>query len=240
MSYRALVLARTALRAVVLLVIGACATVPQRPAGRFWLVLVDASCSIDSVAGHAYTLAWRRLVDAAAPGDRIALLPVRAGVYAATVPRVDVVLPGVPGLFDSRVQRRHEIEALRTRLREVSLTGAVACSQTTPLLEAMAAAGRLLDHDPRERRVVIMSDMAEDSEGIVFKVRLPSPDDVTRHLERWEDGAPRRAWRRTAVDVVSVGHVAPPVARAVQTFWTAYFRALGADLRSYDGTLSID
>ncbi len=223
--------------ALVALLAGCASARPER-AARLWLVLVDASGSIDPKAEEIYANAWNRLLAEVSPGDQVTVLRIATGVSTQAQPVVDVTLPDAPGLLDNSVMRNREISSLIARMRNVSLVERSDRTATTPILETLATASRRLAMATRDRHVIVMSDMIEESEGLDFRHRAPDGDAMEAQLDRWLDDEGMRAWQGTQVHVVYAGGViATSTSRAIERFWRGYLAALGATVRSWNATL---
>lgn len=200
----------------------------SRGAETLTITLVDGSCSRGEANGYAQS--WRRIVDAARPGDRLVLGRIR-GDLVAFRPDVDAALPAVPYLLDNDADQRRRMNAFQQEL-DAAFTASLGepCSDRTPILDTLVGVGQFFKaSNHTSKRLVLLSDALEDAGPVRFS-KFTEADEPSALIERLrQHGAlPDLA----GVDVYVAGASAPTSSlyRTVQRFWLDLFAATGARL----------
>ena len=196
--------------------------------GSSTLVLVDGSCSRTNLA--AYRDAWQKVAIGVRGGDRLVLGRISSDLLEFR-PDLDREMAATNALFDNALDRADREKAFSQIVAEgLSKALAVPCSQRTAILDTLDVAARFLAADRRpHRRLVIMSDMLEDSEHAKFENGLQvSAWKSLLKLRREQHAIPNFAG--VEVHVVGAAASSAGLPREVQNFWTAYMAEAGASL----------
>jgi hypothetical protein len=211
-----------------LVILSAAACTSTRPA-RVILVFVDVSASVKDVA--VYRDAWLKIVSTLHPGDRLILARISDRTYTAFRPVLDCELPRFSYWRDNTLLHEARMKALHDTFAaslEESLKGAR--SRRTDVLGAFSAAEIVLKGDRRQGRLVLLSDMLEDSEAYNFEKA-----EITEEFGRRILAAASRERRLPDLGgamVYVAGASAGNNSKAweVERFWLAYAKAANADL----------
>jgi len=197
---------------------------------RFVVMFADGSCSVASRA--LYATAWSTVVTDLRPGDRVLLGRISADTYSMFEPIVDEVIPRHDWMTNALVAERKDT-AVRARLRSrFAELDAQPCAARTPLLDAMAVAGKLFAGEARRGVLVVASDMLEDGERYRFDRMHLVPQTTERILQERRQGGMLPDLSGVTVYVTGAGGPSATVARQVEVFWQEFFRATGALLAS--------
>lgn len=206
-----------------LLVAPACQKLPT----AITVVLVDGSAS--RVAVEDYVRGWQQVVESTQPGDRLVLGRIRSDTVGFR-PDFDESLPQISLMFDNVLERAKRRAAFLARAR-AGMTHALGQKplMRTPILDSLSAAEPIfVSASQTRRRLVIFSDMLEDSENARFvQMNQINAQRVIASL-RSDHALPNLA----NVEVFVVGVSAPNnhQLRRVAGFWRRYFHATGANL----------
>jgi hypothetical protein len=191
------------------------------------VVLVDQSISIPSEDRQLYAATFKRLLAVLGADDRVVLAPISDRTLTAFVPVADAVLPGSGGSLKDKealAAARSELLATFGRMLEGSR------SKKTHILDALNLCQQLFEADRqhKERWVVMLSDMLEDSESLDFERITLTPDVVQRIIQRRK--AAGTFPRLDGVRVWVAGARARDAAKMfeVKAFWGQYLKEAGA------------
>jgi len=179
----------------------------------------------------AYGDAWQAVSTEVRGGDRLALGRISSDLREFR-PDLDLERPSTNAFLDNTLDRADRDNAFSDAVAEgLSRALAVPCSARTAILDTLDVAARFLAADRRpNRRLVIMSDMLEDSDHAKFELGLSATaSKALLKLRRDQHAIPNLG----GVEVHVVGAAAPSadLARQVQEFWTAYLAEAGASLQ---------
>jgi hypothetical protein len=193
------------------------------------VVLLDGSCSRVNLA--AYRDAWTKVAAEVNPGDRLVLGRITLDVREFK-PEFDVTLPAPWALLDNPLDRDERVTAFQAQVTEAIKKALDApCSNRTAILDTLDVAAHFLVADARpRRRLIILSDMLEDSEIARFDKGLTARQAAQLLETRRRNGALPRL-NDTDVFVVGAAASSDVLRRDVQRFWTSYFEAAGARLK---------
>jgi hypothetical protein len=206
------------------------------------IVFVDFSASIQGSSRAAY----RREVETSilpflAAGDRIMIAAIHDKTLTGFRPLVEATLPPMPqfnGFVDNTLkhaQQVKETERLIATTRQ-QLKGDVAstfakplASRYTDIFSSLAMAEKYFDGDPRQKVLVLMSDMIEDNPPYKFDAMRWRPGDSGKLIN--ELAAKRLIPDLSGVCVYVSGASAGTAALAghIGGFWQAYFARARAD-----------
>ena len=198
---------------------------------KFVAVLVDVSMSVSDDDRKIYVATFGRMIDALGPEDRVVLVPVSDRSLTGFVANVDVVLPKDSGSLRDKERLQHARSDLNGAFL-ARLDGAK--SKKTFLLDGFNVCQQLFEADKgkkrKERWIIVLSDMLEDSDYGDFERMKLTSDVVSTLLER------RRAAgslpRLDGVRVWVAGARAKNMAKfnEVREFWERYLKETGARL----------
>jgi hypothetical protein len=219
---------RVAAMILALAMLSAVSCTSARP-GRVILVFVDVSASVKDIG--VYRDAWSKIVSSLQPGDRLVLARISDHTYTAFRPALDYEIPAFSFWRDNRLIHEERMKALHATFAatlDESLKGAR--SRRTDVLGAFSAAEIVFKQDRRQPRLVLLSDMLEDSEAYNFE-KAQMTEEFSRRIVA-AASAERRLPDLGGAVVYVAGASAQNNTKAweVERFWLAYAKAVNADL----------
>ena len=219
-----------------------------RPTGRCIVVLVDHSQS----TSDDHDLVQRtiqKILSAVQDGDRFLLAPITAASGEDSKRTIDVELP--PSFPDIswnqepiryRKEKRNHDEQVLTRRTELqagveSLLSEPHSALRTTIIEALRTLKPLFRTEKRDKYLIIVSDMVEDSDIANFDRQLPAPGFAPREVERQRSNGILPDLAGVSVYVAGALASPPGKAAAIEKFWTDYLTGTGAVVRVYSRVL---
>jgi hypothetical protein len=211
--------------------------------GMAVVVFIDFSQSVGSedLAG------FRREIDqdilpSLAAGDRLLIAPIHDRTLTDFRPLLDANLPPKPrfsGWLDNVMKFNRQTKEVESRVTHVKdkVAADVArvfakgrSSPYTDVLSSMLIAQKLFHDETRQKVLIIMSDMIEDSPAYRFDQISWSPATIEKMLGEMEAKSliPKLPGVCIYVSGASAGSAA--MAEHIGRFWQAYFRRTGADM----------
>lgn len=194
-------------------------------------VLVDLSASVSESDRQVYMGTFERLLRVVVSNDRVVLVPITDRSLSEFIAKTDVVLPEDGGSLKDKERLRHARSDLSAAFLK-QLDGAH--SKKTYLLDGLNVCQQLFESDSlhKERWIVVLSDMLEDSDyGDFEKIKLTGQT-VNKIIERRK--AAGSLPRLEGVRVWVAGARAKDAAKfnEVKEFWVRYLREAGARLEA--------
>jgi hypothetical protein len=204
-------------------------TAPQP--SRVIIILVDMSGSADQARRTVCKEAFEKIYKNLRQGDRVVVGTITSHSYIDFKPTVDEEIPKKT-VWDNRLQFERNLTKTKENIRrEVNkLLSTKGGSPLTEILDSLNIADTIF-HDEKERQkiLVILSDMIEDSKEYKFdhdKITEEYIDKVVRY-RREKNLMPNLSGVKVYVAGASAAD--SNTFRAVQTFWARYFAQSKAD-----------
>lgn len=224
---RVLVLLGTALlTALLFLFASGCTSIPSP---RVVLVFVDISASVKDFA--AYRDAFSRVVSNLHPGDRVILAQISDCTYTGFRPLLDYEIPRFSYWRDNKLVFEKDREALKVQFgAALDSSLSVPRSQKTDIFGALLESGKVFKNVRRERVLVLLSDMLEDSDGTNFETLAITDTFTNRFLADAKREGSLPDLSSATVYVAGASARSTRKASEVEKFWAAYFKAANARL----------
>ena len=198
---------------------------------RLIIILVDMSASADQARRTVCKEAFEKIYQNLRYGDRVVVGTITSQSYIDFKPIVDEEIPK-KSVWDNRLQFERNLTHSKEKIRsEVNkLFSQKQGTLLTEVLDSLSIADTIF-HDEKERQkvLVILSDMIEDSkEGKFDKDKIT--DEYINHIIRSRQKnnlVPNLA--KVKVYVAGASAADSDKFRAIQAFWARYFTESGAD-----------
>ena len=198
---------------------------------RLIVILVDMSASADQARRTVCKEAFEKIYQNLRQGDRVVVGTITSQSYIEFKPTVDEEIPKKT-VWDNRLQFERALANAKDKIRrEVNkLLSQKQGTLLTEILDSLNIAD-IIFHDEKERQkiLVILSDMIEDSkEGKFDKDKIT--DEYINHVIRSRQKnklVPNLAGVKVYVAGASAAD--SEKFRAIQAFWAHYFSESGAD-----------
>jgi hypothetical protein len=205
------------------------------PKPNFTMVLVDTTRSITAEDRQLYEQAMAVLTESARPGDRIAMAQVNDRPGSRFAAQVDRSFKQTGNSMHDTVYARRTRQALQEDFSQLRTT-AGQDAKATLLIDAVGASGEWFAQaraSGMTPRLLVLSDMVEESAAANFHRTAPTPEQAGRLIATLRQRKLLPDLQGVAVHVVGAsGRDAAHKAR-IGEFWQAYFAATGATLRAY-------
>jgi hypothetical protein len=202
---------------------------------RVIVILVDMSASADQARPTVFKEAFEKIYQNLRYGDRVVVGTITSQSYIDFKPTVDEEIPK-KSVWDNRLQFERNLTHSKEKIRG-GVNKLLSQKQGTLLTEILDSLNiaDIIFHDEKERQkvLVILSDMIEDSkEGKFDKDKIT--DEYINHVIRSRQKN-KLMPNLTGVKVYVAGASATDSNkfREVQTFWARYFTESGADFSAY-------
>ena len=198
---------------------------------RLVVIFVDMSASADQARRTVCKEAFEKIYQSLRQGDRVVVGTITSQSYIDFKPTVDEEIPQKT-VWDNRLQFEKALANAKDKIRrEVNkLLSQKQGTLLTEILDSLNIAD-IIFHDEKERQkiLVILSDMIEDSKEGKFD-RDKITDEYINHILRSRQKnklVPNFAGVKVYVAGASAAD--SDRFRAIQTFWAHYFSESGAD-----------
>jgi hypothetical protein len=197
---------------------------------RVIVILVDMSGSANRARSTVYREAFEKIYQSLSQGDRIMVGTITSRSYIDFKPAVDAEIPKNT-IWVNRIQFERNLTKTKEKIRgEVDrLLSRKRGTQRTEILNSLNIADTIFHNEKRQKILVILSDMIQDSKEYNF-TRVKITDNYIDKLIRY---------RRKHNLIPSLTDVKVYVAgasgadsnkfRSVENFWARYFAESGAD-----------
>ncbi len=213
--------------------------------GKEIVIFVDFS---DSIRGDNQTLFLQDLERAILPtlsaGDRIVIAPINDKTFTSFHPIVEVTFPDNPGFdgwsdnllkYNQEVKRvNEEVARLKEEIKsQIShMFKGRRASQQTDIFSSIVMAQKLFDHQPRQKVLVLMSDMIVDYPPYRFERISWNPEKNTEILSDLRMKGMIPDLSNVCVYVSGVTAASADQAGNIARFWQEYFDRTNAKLNS--------
>lgn len=197
---------------------------------RVIVILVDMSGSANRARSTVYREAFEKIYQSLSQGDRVMVGTITSRSYIDFKPAVDAEIPKIT-IWVNRIQFERNLTETREKIRrEVDrLLSRKRGTKRTEILNALNIADTIFHNEKRQKILVILSDMIQDSKEYNF-TRVKITDNYIDKLIRY---------RRKHNLIPNLTDVKVYVAgasgadsnkfRSVENFWARYFAESGAD-----------
>lgn len=194
------------------------------------VILVDMSGSANRARSTVYREAFEKIYQSLSQGDRVMVGTITSRSYIDFKPAVDAEIPKIT-IWVNRIQFERNLTETREKIRrEVDrLLSRKRGTQRTEILNSLNIADTIFHNEKRQKILVILSDMIQDSKEYNF-TRVKITDNYIDKLIRY---------RRKHNLIPNLTDVKVYVAgasgadsnkfRSVENFWARYFAESGAD-----------
>ncbi len=197
---------------------------------RVLVIFVDMSGSANLARRTVYTKAFEKINQNLSQGDRVMVGTITGRSYIDFKPSVDVEIPEKT-IWVNRIQfERNLTEAKEKIRREVDrLLSRKRGTQHTEILNSLNIAETFFHNEKRQKILVILSDMIQDSKEYNF--------DKTKVTDKYIDKAIRYRQKHDLIPnltdvkiyVAGASGIDSNKFRSVEKFWARYFAKSGAD-----------
>lgn len=188
------------------------------------VLFVDLTESVKSAdVDRIYTPTLRAVVGALKPGDRFVLSEISEQTLGSFAPFMDIAFPSTGRSMEDNDALEDGQRKIRDQWRK--LLARRGKSRATVIMDSLSAGGQILARDTRAiKRIVILSDMIEESKAANFSKAAPATDPIIQ--QRREHGLLPDL---KSVQVFVAGASAPTPERymEIQNFWLKFVRAAG-------------
>jgi len=202
---------------------------PQPP--RLIIILVDMSGSADQARRTVCKEAFEKIYKNLRHGDRVVVGTITSHSYIDFKPAVDEEIPKKT-VWDNRLQFERNLTKTKENIRrEVNkLLSSRGGSPLTEILDSLNIADTIF-HDEKERQkiLVILSDMIEDSKEYKFDKDKITEEYINRVIRYRREKDLMPSLSGVKVYVAGASAADSNTFRAVQTFWGRYFAESRAD-----------
>jgi len=197
---------------------------------RVIVILVDMSGSANRARSTVYREAFEKIYQSLSQGDRVMVGTITSRSYIDFKPTVDAEIPKNT-IWVNRIQFERNLTETKEKIRrEVDrLLSRKRGTQRTEILNSLNIADTIFHNEKRQKILVILSDMIQDSKEYNF-TRVKITDNYIDKLIRY-----RRKHNLipnltdVKVYVAGASGADPNKFRAVEKFWARYFAESRAD-----------
>ncbi|UCH22995.1 MAG: hypothetical protein JSU83_07240 [Deltaproteobacteria bacterium] len=218
----------------------------KRDADAFWklgkdkknprviVVFVDMSGSTNSARRTVYNEAFEKIYQNLNQGDRIVVGTITSRSYIDFKPAVDEEIPK-QSIWVNRIQFEQNFAKAKKNIRkEVNrLLSRKKGTPYTEILNSLNIADTIFHNEKRQKILVILSDMVQDSKEYKFdRVKLTNNyiNGIIKHRQK-QNLVPNLA--DVKIYVAGASAADSRKFRSIEKFWARYFAATGADYSSH-------
>jgi hypothetical protein len=202
---------------------------PQNP--RLIIILVDMSDSANQARRTVCKDAFEKIYQNIRQGDRVVVATITSHSYIEFKPTVDVEIPKKT-IWDNRLQFEKKLANTKEKIRGETnkLLSRERGTLLTEILDSLNIAD-IIFHDEKERQkiLVILSDMIEDSKEYNFDKDKITDDYINNAIRDRQKNKLMPNFTGVKVYVAGASAADSNKFRAIQTFWTRYLTKSGAD-----------
>ncbi len=206
---------------------------PQHP--RLIIIFVDMSGSTEQVRHTVCKEAFEKIYKNLRQGDRVVVGTITSRSYIEFKPTVDEEIPKKT-IWDNRLQFERSLTNAKEKIRRETnkLLSQERGTLLTEILDSMNIADTIF-HDEKERQkiLVILSDMIEDSKEYNFDKNKITDEYINNIIRDRQKNKLMPNFTGVKVYVVGASADDSNKFRAVQTFWARYFAESKADFSPY-------
>ena len=198
---------------------------------RLIVIFVDMSASADQTRRTVCKEAFEKIYQNLRQGDRVVVGTITSRSYIDFKPTVDEEIPKKT-IWDNRLQFERALTNAKEKIRG-EVNKLLVQKQGTPLTESLDSLNiaDTIFHDEKERQkiLVILSDMIEDSKEGKFDKDKITDEYITHVIRSRQKNNLMPNLTGIKVYVAGASAADSDRFRVVQTFWTRYFTKSGAD-----------
>jgi hypothetical protein len=197
---------------------------------RVMVVFVDMSGSTNSARRSVYREAFEKIYESLRQGDRIVVGTITSHSYVDFKPAVDIEIPK-KSIWVNRLAFEQNLAKSKSDLQK-AVDGLLSRKEGTPrteILNSLNIADTIFHEEKRNKILVILSDMVQDSREYNFdRAELTDAYIANVVRQRKENNLVPDL---TGVKVYVAGASADEAQkfRSIEKFWDQYFEAAGAD-----------
>jgi hypothetical protein len=197
---------------------------------RVIVILVDMSGSANRARSTVYREAFEKIYQSLSQGDRVMVGTITSRSYIDFKPAVDAEIPKNT-IWVNRIQFEQNLTKTKEKIRrEVDrLLSRKRGTQRTEILNSLNIADTIFHNEKRQKILVILSDMIQDSKEYNFtRVKITGKyiNKVIRY-RRKHKLIPNLT--DVKVYVAGASGADPNKFRSIEKFWARYFAESGAD-----------
>jgi hypothetical protein len=202
---------------------------PENP--RLIIIFVDMSDSANQARRTVCKEAFEKIYQNLRQGDRVVVGTITSRSYIEFKPTVDEEIPKKT-IWDNRLQFERKLSSTKERIRKGTnkLLSRERGTMLTEILDSLNIAD-IIFHDEKERQkiLVILSDMIEDSKEYNFDKDKITEDYISNVIGHRQKNNLMPNLTGVKLYVAGASAADSKKFRAVQTFWTRYLTKTGAD-----------
>ncbi|MEE8552219.1 MAG: hypothetical protein V3S72_02860 [Desulfobacterales bacterium] len=216
---------------------------PNRNAEAFWgskkekklprviVIFVDMSASTNRARRTVYNKAFEMIYQNLRQGDRVMVGTITSRSYIDFKPAVDVEIPK-KSVWVNRIQFERNLAGSKEKIQmEVNrLLSKKHGTQRTEILNSLNIADTIFhDEKKREKILVILSDMIQDSKEYNFERSKVTNSYINKIVSYRQKNNLIPNLTGAKVYVAGASAVDSNKYRSIENFWTIYFKKCGAD-----------
>ncbi|HUL22682.1 MAG TPA: hypothetical protein VLZ10_14595 [Thermodesulfobacteriota bacterium] len=198
---------------------------------RLIVIFVDMSASADQARRTVCKEAFEKIYQNLRQGDRILVGTITSQSYIEFKPNVDEEIPKKT-VWDNRLQYERSLTRSKEKIRG-EVNKLLSQKQGTPLTEILDSLNiaDTIFHDEKEREkiLVLLSDMIQDSKDYKFDKDKITDEYINNVIRYRQKNKLMPNLKGVKVYVAGASATNSEEFRAVQAFWAHYFTESGAD-----------
>jgi hypothetical protein len=201
---------------------------------RAIVVFVDMSGSTNRDRHTVYRDAFEKIYENFRQGDRIMVGTITGRSYIDFKPAVDVEIPK-KSLWFNRIQFERKLTATKEKVRS-EVKRLLSQKQGTPrteILNSLNIADTIFHNEKREKILVFLSDMIQDSKEYNFATVKVTSDYINRVIRYRQKHDLIPDLSGVKVYVAGASGADSNKYRSVERFWARYFKKTGADFSTH-------
>jgi hypothetical protein len=201
---------------------------------RAILVFVDMSGSTNVARRTVYKNAFEKIYQNLQQGDRVIVGTITGRSYIDFKPVVDAEIPK-KSIWVNRISFEQNLAKTKDQIRK-QVTGLMSRKKGTPrteILNSLNIADTLFHNEKRQKILVVLSDMVQDSKEYNFS-RVKVTDRYTHNIIQYRKKN-NLIPNLSGVKVYVAGASADEARkfRSIEKFWNSYFKVTGADFSTH-------
>lgn len=198
--------------------------------------LIDRSKSVISNV-EKYTADFQSLTDCMQPGTRIVVDFITENPLSDASYPINEFIPSFNSMMDNRLRFNAQFRKTKQGLKQKfsDLSSSPTTGKTTPIIDSLVLAENVFKHYPgTQKRLIIFSDMVEDSMRAKFDKKIPTVEEV---IKAFQADRPLPNLSGAQVIIVGVNAETSHAYYQIEQFWSAFFKKLGANVTDYSAAL---
>ena len=198
---------------------------------RLIIIFVDMSDSANEIRRTVCKEAFEKIYQNLRQGDRVVVGTITSRSYTEFKPTVDAEIPK-KSIWDNRLQYEKKLANSKEKIRGETneLLSRDRGTMLTVILDSLNIAD-IIFHDEKERQkiLVLLSDMIEDSKGYNFEKDKITDEYIDRVIRDRQKDKLIPDFNGVKVYVAGASAADSNKFRAIQAFWARYLAKSGAD-----------